>query len=366
MVLSSSSGSGSSGSGGHGLAQLGWDDGWAAAASGPAFDARPGRVVRVDKGVCSVRTEHTVHRVGLSGDLLSSTCQDPVAAPCVGDWVMLRSWSDGRETLERVLPRRSALVRGQAGGASPGQALAANIDLVAVVVGLDQVPSESRLERFLTLAWGSGAAPAVILTKADLAADAYDIAEDVDGLSSGGATLVCSTVDGRGMTELRALVGHGTAALLGSSGSGKSALVNGLIGDDVLRTRAIRSDGRGRHTSVRRELVLLPGGGCVIDTPGVRSAGLVAENDGLAATFADVEEIAAECRFGDCSHEQEPGCAVRTALESGRLSQRRYESWRKLCREAAYTTRRIDTRERDAERTRSKKHRSVGRDDPSR
>jgi ribosome biogenesis GTPase / thiamine phosphate phosphatase len=204
----------------------------------------------------------------------------------------------------------------------------------------------TKLERMLAVAWQSGAAPLVLLTKSDIATDAADVASDVASAAPGVDVLTCSSVTGDGLHDLRELLGAGTTlALLGSSGAGKSSLVNALVGADVLTTKQIRDDGRGRHTSVRRELVLLPdGGGAVIDTPGLRGVGLFDADEGLAATFADIEELATQCRFSDCRHESEPDCAVLAAIDAGTLPARRLESWRKLLREQAWMAARKDAR----------------------
>jgi len=317
---------------------------WAAAA-----DAEVGRVVRVHRGLAEVLTEGGLVRAGYAGDLLCEVAQDPVAAPCTGDWVVVRGWPDHRQTLERVLPRSSAVVRATAGRQSHGQVLCANADYVAVVVGLHPDPVIARVERLLSLAWQSGATPLVVLTKADLVADAEFVRDDVRAAAPDVEVVCTSTVTGAGTARLRELVGGSrTLALLGASGHGKSSLVNVLVGAEVLGTRGIRQDGRGRHTTVRRELVLLPGGGAVIDTPGLRGVGMTGASDGLASTFADVEALVARCRFGDCSHRSEPGCAVRASLESGDLAVRRYESWLELQREAGQTGKRSEARLRAA------------------
>jgi ribosome biogenesis GTPase / thiamine phosphate phosphatase len=326
------------------LAALGWDADWAAHARTHAADD-VGRVSRVDRGVCTVLTEDGATRASLGGDLLDAMSHDPTEAPCTGDWVALRSWPDARTTAEAVLPRRSSIVRADPAPGSRGQTLAANVSHVGVVAGLDQVPAMTKLERLLTIAWQSGATPIVLLTKADLAADAADLARDVAVDAPGADVLCCSTVTGEGLDDLGARLGRGTTlALMGSSGAGKSSLVNALVGADVLTTRDIRSDGRGRHTSVRRELVAVPGGGAIIDTPGLRGVGLYDADDGLSATFADIAELAASCRFADCAHETEPDCAVLAAVESGALTMRRLESWRKLQREQAWMAARKDAR----------------------
>lgn len=309
---------------------------WAAAA-----DAEVGRVVRVDRGLAEVLTEGGLLRAGYSGDLLGEVAHDPTLAPTTGDWVVVRDWPDHRHTVEQVLPRSSAVVRATAGKQSHGQVLCANADHVAVVVAMHPDPAVRRVERLLSLAWESGATPVVVLTKTDLVPDAEYVAEDVAAAAPGVEVVCTSTVTGAGIGRLRATAAGGrTTALVGASGHGKSSLVNALAGAEVLGTRGIRADGRGRHTSVRRELVLLPGGGAVIDTPGLRGVGLLGTGEGLDRTFAEVTALLEHCRFRDCSHREEPGCAVRAALESGLLPVRRYESWVELSTEAERAARR--------------------------
>lgn len=308
-------------------------------------DAVLGRVVRVDRGVASVLTEAGLVRASWGGTLLGRVAHDPTEAPCAGDWCVVRSWPDHRTTVEHVLARRTAVVRATAGKSAEGQVICANVDLVGVVVALHPLPAETKIERLLVLAWQSGARPVVLLTKADLVDDGDDVASDVRRLAPDVEVVQVSVVTGRGVDRVRELVkGRGTIALVGTSGHGKSSLTNALVGAEVLSTRAIRDDGRGRHTSVRRELVLLPGGGAVIDTPGLRSVGLLDAEDGLAHTFADLEELAATCRFDDCAHSSEPGCAVKAALAEGSLPLRRWESWQQLRRESAVMSLRRDAR----------------------
>ncbi|HET7388880.1 MAG TPA: ribosome small subunit-dependent GTPase A [Nocardioidaceae bacterium] len=310
-----------------------------------AADAMLGRVARVDRGVVSVLTDDGPHRVGLGGDVLGRIAADPTAAPCTGDWCVLRSWPDRRDTLERLLPRRTSVIRSTAGESSHGQVLCANVDVAALVVALQSLPTISKIERMLALAWQSGARPLVLLTKADLAADRDQIAEDVRAVAPDVEVLCISATTGLGLGRLRALLAEpATVALLGSSGHGKSTLVNALVGAEVLATRQIRADGRGRHTSVRRELVVVPGGGALIDTPGLRGVGLFDAEDGLSRAFADVDALAGRCRFSDCSHAGEPGCAVAAAIESGQLALRRFESWQRLRREQLQMTARAAAR----------------------
>ena len=323
-----------------------------------ASDARLGRVVRVDRGLVSVLTEAGPHRVSLGARVLAGLAADPTDGPCTGDWCVLRDWPDHRTTLERLLPRRTAVVRATAGEQSHGQVLCANVDVAALVVALHPEPGLAKVERLVTLAWESGARPLVVLTKADLAGDADLVAEDVAEAAPGVEVVVVSVVSGRGVDELRErLGGRLTMALLGSSGHGKSSLTNALVGAEVLTTRTIRDDGRGRHTSVRRELVPLPGGGAVIDNPGLRGIGLFDAEEGIAQTFADVEALAARCRFNDCAHQGEPGCAVAAALEDGTLPVRRFESWQHLQRELRWVASRSDARLR-AERVKESKRRT--------
>lgn len=338
------------------LALLGFDHAWT-----DAFDAtrtiavdggrrRPARVVRTDRGACDLLDAAGPARASWGADVLAAVADDPLAVPSTGDWVVVQSWPDGRSTIEAVLPRRTRVVRAQVNGSSSGQVLAANVDAVAVVEGLVPDPDLGRVERLLALAWASGAQPRLVLTKADLAADGEQLAADIGVQVAAGCPVdVTAAHRGLGLDALRQLLSTGaTVALLGASGVGKSTLLNGLVGATVMRTQSLGAVQKGRHTTVTRELHLAHGGGCVIDTPGLRSVGL-AGGEGLAEVFSDVEDLAVQCRFTDCRHDREPGCAVQAAVDSGELSERRLESWRKLQREAAYQARRVDVRLRQAE-----------------
>ncbi|MEO3777913.1 ribosome small subunit-dependent GTPase A [Micromonospora sp. B11E3] len=327
------------------LTALGWDAERAAHVR-RRTDQRPGRVARVDRGVCTVLDADGPVRATLGAAVLSAAARDLTRLPCAGDWVLLRTWPDGPVTVESVLPRRTALVRRTAGKDASGQVLAANLDAAAVVEPVHPEPDVARIERLLSLAHESGATPLVVLTKADLAADPAAIARQLAGVAPGVPVLPVSAERGVGLDPLRRWVAPGrTLGLLGPSGAGKSSLVNALAGAVVMPTQAIRRvDGKGRHTTTWRALVPVPGGGAVLDTPGVRAVGLLDGSAGLDRAFADIAELAVGCRYADCSHEAEPGCAVRDALAAGELSVRRYDSWRKLQREVAYETRRREAR----------------------
>jgi ribosome biogenesis GTPase len=255
--------------------------------------------------------------------------------PAVGDWVAVAPRAvEGRATIHAVLPRRSSFERKAAGRETEAQVVAANVDVVFLVAALDDVPNLRRLERYLTLAWESGALPVVVLTKADRADDVPARVAEVSAVALGADVLVVSSPRGEGLEAVHGrLRGARTGALLGASGAGKSTLVNALVGAERLRTQAVREDGKGRHTTTHRELVLLPDDGVLIDTPGMRELQLWGADDGLEASFADVAELAAGCRFRDCTHATEPDCAVLAAVDAGLLPAERLESFRKLQRE---------------------------------
>ena len=318
------------------LSALGWDDAFAAAYARQHHrpGQRPARVSRVDRGVCTALAADGPVRASLAGSLLAQAASDPGALPCAGDWLVVRTWPDGRLTAEAILPRRTAIVRAVAGEESFGQLLAANVDAVAVVEPVDPSPDLGRIERLLALAWESGAKPLLVLTKADLAADPLALAEQMPGRESGVEVHAVSVRTQLGLDALRPLVAYGrTLGLLGQSGAGKSSLVNALAGAQVMRTQTLRGDGRGRHTTTYRALIPMPGGGAVLDTPGIRLVGMFDTAAGLDRAFADVTELAEHCRFQDCNHADEPGCAVRAAVDDGALSPRRFAHWQKLQKE---------------------------------
>jgi ribosome biogenesis GTPase len=329
------------------LAALGWNDAWQEAFGGLASDGfEPARVVRVDREFPLVaatsgftRAEPAVHLVKTRGS---------GSRAVVGDWVAI-SRPEGHDLaiIEAILPRTTAFARKDPGEATGEQVLIANVDVVFVVQSLSgRGLNVRRLERELVLAWESGAKPIVLLTKADLTDDtdyqrklAEETACEVD-------VIVESAVTGEGLDAVLEQVPQGTtAALLGGSGVGKSTLVNRLVGEEVQATGEVRGrDDKGRHTTVARELVLLPDGGIVIDTPGMRGLALWDASDGIASAFPDIDALAERCRFRDCTHTNEPGCAVISAVEDGDISARRLESYRSLQTELATLARRQDER----------------------
>jgi ribosome biogenesis GTPase len=339
------------------LSSLGWDDDFAAAYR--PFDRpdhRAARVTRVDRGVCAVLTAHGAVRASLGGAVLDRAAHDPVELPCTGDWVVVRDWPDERITIEAVLARRTAVVRATAGKEAAGQVVAANIDAAAVVEPLDPAPDLGRMERLLALAWGCGAAPLIVLTKSDLLTNPAAVARSVSATAPGVPVYTVSTRTGAGLEPIRPLVAAGrTLGLLGASGVGKSSLVNALVGAAVMGTRELRADGRGRHTTTYRALVPVPGGGAVLDTPGLRQVGMYDASAGLDLAFDDIAALAARCRFAGCGHVSEPGCAVLAAIAAGDLAPRRLASWRKLKRELAYELRRRDARVAAAGRARARR-----------
>ncbi|MFI6496465.1 ribosome small subunit-dependent GTPase A [Nonomuraea typhae] len=337
------------------LSLLGWTG--SLAAELPA-DTLPARVSRVDRGAADVIAADGQHQVKYSARVRRASAEDPVALPCVGDWAALRLLDEGRYELDAILPRHTSFVRGgvsrtSRGGLSndgQGQVLAANVDVVFVAepsMHATDFADLARIERLVALAWESGGTPVVLITKSDLFENGLDeLLADVRTAAPGVDVHAVSSLLGDGVELVRSyLEGSRTAVVLGPSGAGKSTLVNALAGGEVMETQLVRAgDGRGRHTTVHRELIPLPGGGLVIDTPGIRRVGLFGMTDGVDLVFSDIDDLAKACRFGDCGHDEEPGCAVLAAVESGELPERRLLSWRKLQREAAWMATRTDAR----------------------
>jgi ribosome biogenesis GTPase len=326
------------------LHDLGWDDGFAAALQ-PHDNCIPARVSAQHRGEYDVLTERGELRAHVAGRLRHDAASG-ADLPAVGDWVALRD-----ETIQAVLPRRSAFLRKVAFHATEAQVLAANIDTVFVVTGLDDDFSARRLERYLTLAWESGASPAVVLTKADLCDDPLALLLEAEQVAVGVPAHVISNVTGEGLDELATYLGPArTVALLGSSGVGKSSLVNRLFDDEVQATKELAEDGTGRHTTTARQLFRLPGGAMLVDTPGLREVQLWDADEGIHEAFSDVDELAAHCRFNDCAHMREPGCAVQAAIDEGRLPRGRLQSYRALQRELKRLAAKQDGRLRSEER----------------
>ena len=312
----------------------------------------PARIAAEHRGAYEVWSTTGSGRAQLAGRLRLEL--EDAGAPGVGDWVVLDDTPGPARTpvIERVLERRTVFTRGAAGREARPQVVAANVDLVFAVCGLDADFNVRRTERYLARIWASGAQPAVILNKADLCDDLAGHVSEVERHCLGVPIHVTSALHADGIEAVRACIRDGmTVALVGSSGAGKSTLVNALLGEERLRTGEVRaSDGRGCHVTTHRQLVLLPDGGLLLDTPGMRELQLL-DDDGLDAVFGDIAELARRCRFRDCRHDNEPGCAVKEAVGSGALDADRFGHYRKLQREAqANELRHDEHRRRQAER----------------
>jgi ribosome biogenesis GTPase / thiamine phosphate phosphatase len=336
------------------LNTLGWSERWTCHFS--HYSARglvPARVSSGARELCTV--------IGEQGEMLAEVSgrfrQEAAGKsdyPVVGDWCAVAPRpSDGgagigRATIHGVLPRASAFSRKSAGEIAEEQVVAANIDTVLIVMGLDGDYNVRRLERYLTLAWGSGVQPVIVLNKADLCPETEERVAETLAVAVGAPVVAVAALSGGVMDALRGHLAPGkTAALLGSSGVGKSTILNRLLGEERMATGGVRADdSRGRHTTTRRELVILPSGALLIDNPGMREVGLWGGEEILADSFSDVAALARGCRFSDCTHAAEPGCAVREALRDGTLDERRFEGWAKLQRELAFLARQTDVRAR--------------------
>ncbi len=297
----------------------------------------PARVTEQHRDLYRLLCEEGELTAEVSGKLIYSA-EERLDFPAVGDWVMIDRLNKcaGNAVIRRILSRRSLFVRKAAGTSGDAQIVAANIDTVFICMALNSDFNLRRLERYLAISWESRARPVVVLTKADLCEDLPEKLRAVSAVSAGAELAVCSAIAENGWRDVEPFIEKGrTVAFIGSSGVGKSTLINKLLGREALATREIREDdGRGRHTTTHRQLLLLPGGGLVIDTPGMRELQLFTSD--LSKTFEDIEGLAGKCRFKDCSHDSEPGCAVRAAVEAGILSEKRLESYVKLQRESTY------------------------------
>ena len=315
---------------------------------------RPARVIAIDQGGYTVSGASRERRVSLAGQLLRAGSP---TWPAVGDWVAIASRLDSEVgVVEAVLPRRSQFVRQAPGRRTRAQVLAANIDTVFLMSAVTEDFNLRRLERYLVVAWESGCKPVILLSKSDLAADVSGRLTAAASVAPGVPIHAITCLD---LTHLEVLDNYlspgGTVAMLGSSGVGKSTLINRLMGKEVLATSPVHSrDGRGRHTTSRQLLLQLSGGALVIDTPGLRQLKPWEGEEGLRRTFSEVEELAQRCRYSDCSHQTEPGCAVQDALSAGRLSPARFENYLKLQQELAFQTRRRDEHPAREEKQRTK------------
>jgi ribosome biogenesis GTPase / thiamine phosphate phosphatase len=339
------------------LQTLGWDDAWEAAFEPQAAAGLvPGRVAVQHRGAYDVLTEAGEMRARVPGRVRRDA-GSPAELPVVGDWVALELGGQGDATIRAVLPRRTKFSRRAAH--EPGsedareQVVAANVDVVFITASLVDDVNQRVLERYLTLALESGARPVILLTKADRENDPEEVAAEIAEVGSEVPVHAVSSRSGLGLEAVRSYLKPGvTGALLGPSGVGKSTLVNTLAGEELLATQSVREDGSGRHTTTRRELVVLPGGGLVVDNPGMRELHLWLADEGLTEAFEDIATLAAQCRFSDCRHEGEPGCAVQAALADGRLAPERWRSYRELQHELAELEERLARRGRSRTRRR--------------
>ena len=342
------------------LAQLGFSDFFAAQVP-PDQLPHTARIIAEHRGAFRIASATGEHAARISGRMrhLAETRGD---LPAVGDWVLLRPTNSPADeaVIETILERRSCFSRKAAGQTTSQQIVAANIDTVWIVTALDADLSPRRIERYLTLAWESNASPAVILNKSDLCDDTPAAIAAIEAVSPGVRIHAVSALTGSNIEQLTPYIKPGaTVALLGSSGVGKSTLINRLAGRDIQATAGIReSDSKGRHTTTARQLITLPSGGLIVDTPGMRELQLWDADSGVKDTFTDIEELAPHCRFSDCTHTSEPGCAVAQAIEEGTLTHERFASYQKLQAELAHLDRKQNAQLAAHEK---KKHKAISK-----
>lgn len=335
-------------------------------------DRRPGRVVQEQKGAYRVlvaagpESEAVAVWASIAGRL-GHQSESRAELPAVGDFVVVEGGGDGRVRIAALLPRRTCLMRKAPGGESVNQVIAANVDTVFIMTSLNHDLNERRLERYLMAVWDGGALPVVVLSKSDLAIEQREeLVSRVRSVAQGSPLHCVSVANGEGLDSLRTYFSVGkSVALVGSSGVGKSTLTNALLGEDVQSVKDVReSDDRGRHTTTSRTLLMVPGGGVILDTPGMREFMPSDEGQGIATVFEDLETLAARCRFTDCRHEAEPGCAIQAGILDGKLDAARLASYRKMQREQAWLERRQDGRLASVEKKKWKRIHMAMRNHP--
>ncbi len=339
------------------LTQFGWDEQFSGLFKELGRDdLQPARVLLESARVYTLISETGEIQAGISGRFRHQVTER-IDFPVVGDWVAVEPDADAdKAVIHEVLPRKSAFLRKEAGKRTQAQVIAANVDTVFLVSGLDGDFNPGRVERYLMMAWESGAKPVVVLNKADLCDDIDRVVDTVEAVAPGVPVLPVSAVSGMGIERVSEHIRETeTVAFLGSSGVGKSSLVNLILGADQQRVCDVREDdSRGRHTTTHSQLFVIPGGGIVMDTPGLRELQVWSDGEGLAQAFNDIEELSANCRFRDCEHDREPGCAIRQALDDGTLAARRWQSYEKLKSEINYLASRQDEQAKLAEKKRKK------------